>query len=71
MKASKPQKILLHMAKVGNDWKGKATCFESQTEFKFSSIDELIRQLDSCVIRKSESDLVRSEDALEKGEKTA
>jgi hypothetical protein len=44
---SKPYKILLHMARVGNEWKGKATCYETQSEYNFSSISELKEWLSS------------------------
>ncbi|MBU1117334.1 MAG: hypothetical protein KKE09_19600 [Bacteroidetes bacterium] len=50
MKPSKPtaspqtsgvEKVLLQMARCGNDWAGKATCFSGPTEFHFDSLKDL------------------------------
>ena len=42
---SKPQKVLLHMAKVGNEWAGKATDFSTEEKYKFKSLKELFSWL--------------------------
>jgi len=39
------QKILLHMARHGDDWAGKATCFSGPAEFHFDSLEDLFRWL--------------------------
>lgn len=41
--ASKPEKMLLHMALKDGDWAGKATSFERRVHFKFSNLQELIQ----------------------------
>ncbi len=42
---SRPQKVLLHMAKVGNEWAGKATDFNTEEKYKFKSLKELFSWL--------------------------
>jgi hypothetical protein len=38
---SRPQKVLLHMAKLGGEWAGKATDFSTEENFKFKNLQEL------------------------------
>lgn len=39
------EKILLQMARCGDDWAGKATSFSGPAEFHFDSLDDLVRWL--------------------------
>lgn len=38
---SRPQKVLLHMAKFDGEWAGKATNFTTEENFKFKNLQEL------------------------------
>jgi hypothetical protein len=35
------EKVLLQMARRGDDWAGKATCFSGPVEFHFDSLKDL------------------------------
>ncbi len=38
---TRPRKVLLHVAKKNGQWAGKATDFNHNKEYRFSSIDDL------------------------------
>jgi len=42
---TKPQKVLLHMARKDNDWAGKATCFSGGEEYVFDNLEDLFAWL--------------------------
>jgi hypothetical protein len=42
---SRPQKVLLHMAKIGDDWAGNATDFKTEEKYKFKNLKELFSWL--------------------------
>ena len=42
---TKPQKVLLHMARKDNDWAGKATCFSGGEEYLFENLEDLFAWL--------------------------
>ena len=37
------------MAKVGDEWKGKAICFDTQSEIRFSSLSQLSELLKDTI----------------------
>jgi hypothetical protein len=44
---SKPLKVLLHMARQGGDWAGKATHFEREEQYSFGTLQELFDWLEN------------------------
>ena len=42
---TRPQKVLLHMAKIGDEWAGKATDFKTEEKYKFKNLKELFSWL--------------------------
>jgi hypothetical protein len=57
---------MLHVARVGDDFKGKATLFDRQVEFKFSSISQLAEQLNQFI---SDHNEISPEPAVNSAEK--
>jgi hypothetical protein len=43
---SRPQKVLLHMAKIDGEWVGKATNFDTEQDCKFQNLKDLFLWLD-------------------------
>jgi len=44
---SKPQKVLLHMARKNGEWAGMATNFKTEKNYKFRSLKELFNWLNN------------------------
>jgi hypothetical protein len=42
---SKPEKVLLHMARSGGDWAGVAIRFDGEQPYKFHSLNSLVAWL--------------------------
>jgi len=52
---SKPQKVLLHMARKGGEWAGKATHFEREEQYTFTNLEDLLAWLESRTISRGKS----------------
>jgi hypothetical protein len=50
--ASKPEKVLLHMARTQDDWAGVAIRFDGEQPFKFHSLSGLFTWLSRLRARK-------------------
>jgi len=48
---SRPQKILLHIARKDGNWVGKATSFSTKEEYTFQSLTDLFRWLDRLQVK--------------------
>jgi hypothetical protein len=49
---SRPEKVLLHMARTEEDWAGVAICFDGQEPHRFRSLKDLSAWLSSLCKKK-------------------
>ncbi len=50
--SSRPQKVMLHVARQDGSWRGKAVSFDRNEEFLFRSLSELAAWLERNTITK-------------------